>query len=303
MRKPDFFIVGAPKCGTTALYTYLSQHPDIFMSEQKEPFFFGTDFKFRYPYWWIRDEEKYLALFEDAGNAKRAGEATVWYLATQRAAQEIYDFQPTAKIIIMLRNPIDMMYSWHSQMLWATYEDITNFSQALDAEFDRREGRRVPDGACVAEGLLYRQMATYSVQVQRFMDVFPREQLQVLIFDDFKKDVASVYKRTLEFLEVDSSFQTEFARINENKRARSRTLSVILRRPSPQIRSVVRALMPAPLRGQLYKTLTTANMKKQEREPLDPQLRARLQNEFRPEIERLSQLLNRDLTHWCKADK
>src|SRR5882672_1680365 len=114
MRKPDCFIVGAPRCGTTAMYTYLGQHPEIFMSARKEPHFFGTDLSSPAL---VRDEQQYLSLFAKAQNEKRAGEASVFYLYSQRAAREIHAFCPSARIIIMLRNPVEMMYSLHSRHL------------------------------------------------------------------------------------------------------------------------------------------------------------------------------------------
>src|SRR5438093_1590857 len=112
IRLPTFFIVGAPRCGTTALYTYLRQHPDLFLPENKEPHFFGSDL---YHPGFVRNLDEYLSLFLEAGNKKRAGEASVWYLYSRNAAAEIMAFCPSARIIAMLRNPVDMMYSNYCQ--------------------------------------------------------------------------------------------------------------------------------------------------------------------------------------------
>ena len=115
MRKPDFFIVGAPKGGTTAMNAYLGQHPEIFIAERKELHFFGTDLDFSSP---RITQEQYLSCFSEVQNEKRVGETSVWYLYSKQAAVEIKKFCPSANIIIMLRNPVDMLYSQHSQFLY-----------------------------------------------------------------------------------------------------------------------------------------------------------------------------------------
>ena len=300
MKKPNFFLVGAPKSGTTSMCSYLQQHPDIFISDLKEPFFFGRDLKHRIPYWFVRDEKRYLELFEKADGAQRVGEGTVWYLRSVQAAREIKAFVPDAQIIIMLRNPIDMMYSWHSQMLWSDFEDIKDFEKALEAEEERKRGLEIPERACVAEGLFYRDMARYSEQVERYFHVFGREKVQVIIFDDFKKDTSAVFRSTLRFLEVDDSFQTEFAVVNDNKRARSKSMLRFLRQPPSFVSKIGRAMMPTEWRSRLFQSLWKFNRQHQSRAPLHPELRKELQCEFRPEVEKLSFLLDRDLTHWCE---
>lgn len=130
-KTPNFFIVGAPKCGTTAMHIYLRQHPEIFMPEKKESHFFGSDLNSQY---FIRDREKYLSLFSEAKDVKRIGEASVWYLYSKQAAYEIKEFSPSASIIIMLRNPVDMLYAQHSQFLYNGNENIASFEDALNAE-------------------------------------------------------------------------------------------------------------------------------------------------------------------------
>jgi len=134
MRRPNFFIVGAPKCGTSALFAYLNQHPQVFMAHLKELHFFGTDV--RYPARPTLDQ--YLLHFAKAREELRVGEASTSYLFSQSAAQEIRAFNPAARIVIMLRNPVDMMYSLHSEMLYWLNEDIEDFEAALEAEEKRK---------------------------------------------------------------------------------------------------------------------------------------------------------------------
>src|SRR5262245_29668254 len=129
MRKPDFFIVGAPKCGTTAIFEYLAPHPEVFLAP-KEPHFFGSDIRS------IRqvNEAEYLKLFGSAENELRLGDASVFYFYSNVAPQEIREFSPDARIIISLRNPVDMVYSLHSQLVFSLEDEIEDFETALRAE-------------------------------------------------------------------------------------------------------------------------------------------------------------------------
>ena len=142
MNKPSFFIVGAPKCGTTSLCKYLEQHPDIFIPSIKELYYFCTDSTGKKR---ANTLEEYLSFFE-GGKGKLCGEGSVWYLFSKEAASEIYKFNPEAKIIIMLREPVSLMYSLHSMHLAnGSNEDILDFKLALEAEEDRKQGKRIPE--------------------------------------------------------------------------------------------------------------------------------------------------------------
>ena len=141
MTLPNFFIVGAPKCGTTALYAYLAQHPDVFMSDPKEPHYFGSDLDFRYRR--RPSDQQYRSYFAGAGDRRRIGEGSVWYLYSECAADEIGQAVPDARIIVMLRDPVEMIPSLHSQFVYNGHEDLA-LADALAAEEDRAQGRRIP---------------------------------------------------------------------------------------------------------------------------------------------------------------
>ena len=297
MRGPDFFIVGAPKCGTTAMNSYLGQHPEVFMPEQKELHYFGTDLNSPV---YVRDKDEYLAHFSEVCDEKRIGEASVWYLYSKSAAKEIKDFCPSASIVIMLRNPVDMLYSLHSQFLYNGNEDIRNFEAALDAEEDRKRGLRVPKSALLVEGLYYRETAKYMHQVQRYLHVFGSENVHVVIFDDFKSDTPSTYKETLHFLGVDETFHPNFRIINPNKGVRSWALHSFLWRHPEIVVKLGRALVPRQLYTHLLYAIKRLNFQYTPRPPMNPHLRKRLQQEFALEVDMLSELLGRDLTYWSK---
>lgn len=300
MREPDFFIVGAPKCGTTAMNEYLKKHPDIFIPYRKEPHFFGSDLESNW--WFDSDSERYFSLFSDARNEKRVGEASVYYMYSKRAAAEIKEFAPSGKIIVMLRNPVDMIYSYHSACLYNGNEDIADFEEALEAEQDRREGHRVPPGAPFPEGLFYSRIAMYSEQLQRYIDIFGWDNVHIIIFDDFKNDTAGVYRKTLRFLGVQEDSQTTFKTINPNKRVRNNALQEFLQKPPEPVRILARTLLPRRrLRFSLVQALSASNTRYEQRSEMDPELRRHLQNEFAPEVERLGNLIGRDLSHWSRS--
>lgn len=295
MRKPDFFIVGASKCGTTALYEYLNQHPEIFMSPEKEPAYFCTDLNPA-----RRSEGEYLRLFSGAANEKRLGEATSSYLYSNQAARELKKFCPAARIIIMVRNPVDMLYARHAQLYYHCVEDIADFGAALAAEQDRKEGRRPARPEHSIKHLFYRETAKYTEQINRYLELFPADQVKVIIFDDFKSETARVYREVCQFLDVDPAFQPTFQVVNANKKIRSRFLQELLEVPGPMLRKVGRPLTPRTLRHKVMKELRSLNSTQAPRKPMDSELRRALQAEFRPEVARLGELLNRDLSYWCE---
>lgn len=267
------------------------------MPEKKESHFFGSDLDSPY---FIRDREKYLSLFSEAKDVKRIGEASVWYLYSKQAAYEIREFLPSASIIIMLRNPVDMLYALHSQFLYNGNEDIECFVEALNAEEDRKHGLRISPNVIFVEGLFYRETVKYTEQVRRYLHIFGRENVCVVIYDDFKNEPAKVYGETLRFLGVSEDFYPEFKVINPNKRVRSHRVRNFLQNPPVITKSIGKILIPYRVRQRLVEKFKSLNIKYVPRSSMKHELREKLQAEFMPEIERLSELLGRDLTHWSR---
>ena len=294
-KKPNLFIVGAPKCGTTALYTYLKEHPNIFMSSPKEPQFFADDVLGDRRT--IRTWEDYMKCFETAEKEDVIGEASVAYLGSQSALHAIKAFNPAAQIIIMLRNPIDVMYSEYSQRIFDTREPQISFESALKAEKDgklsawRRQSARVV-------GLSLREIVCFSDQVRRYLEVWGREKIHVIIYDDLKNDTTKAYLETLRFLGVGLDFRPSFRVVHPNKRVRSTHLQNFIFHPPKFVRQTARTLFPQAARRLVGNTLLRLNSPITPRQPMNPKLRRNLQRELEADVERLSALLDRDLSEW-----
>ncbi|NET03206.1 MAG: sulfotransferase [Symploca sp. SIO2B6] len=303
MKQPSFFIVGAPKSGTTSLCKYLNRHPDIFVPRHKELNYFDTDLPTTSK---IKDLAQYLSFF-DEGQGKTCGEGSPSYLRSKIAFQAIKDFNPEAKIIIMLREPVSLLYSFHSQLLFnGDSEEIQDFKLALEAESDRRQGKRIPKKCTHPAKLFYRDVVKFAEQVENYFNSFGKEQVHIIIFNDFQRDTNKVYRDTLEFLGVDPEFQTEYNKKNVNKKVRNVALQNLVKHPPAKILEMGKFLIPLPssqrraILEALKNKLRSFNTKTTERTPLDPELRRSLQTEFAPEIERLSNLIGRDLTFWSR---
>jgi hypothetical protein len=299
--KPDFFIVGAPRCGTTALYSYLRQHPDVFLPEHKEPHFFNTDMTSGGA---IRNEEEYLKLFADAQDKKCIGEASVYYLSSTVAPHAIKAFCPTAKIIIMLRNPVEVMYALHAHHIAAWVEDVWDFETALSLEEDRKRGRRLPRGNNDPHKLFYRQTVNFPVQLWNYREVFGIENIHVIIYDDFVRDTAEAFRRTCSFLQVSADIPIEFPVVWSNPSFRSPALARFLQHPPRIVRGLGRIVLPRTVRSRMVDLIWRWNSIRAPRPPLPLETRKHLISELSPQVEDLSALLGRDLSHWlvCRPD-
>lgn len=276
---------------------YLAQHPEVFIP-LREPRFFGRDITHegsRITY------DEYLALFDNASDEKRIGEKSVWYLYSATAAEEIHDFNPEARILVQLRSPADMLYSLHGQFVNRSgREDIADFAEALAAEAERRAGRRLPSTVTSAEHLLYSRIARYHTQLQRYLRVFPRERIHVVLYDDLQRDPGETYRGVLRFLEVDDRFTPDFRVHNPARNVRSPRLQRVLAGGAATGRWL-EARMPAGVAARLgrwYRALGAANVSARPRTALAADVRARIDAQVAPEIEALAELLGRDLSHW-----
>jgi hypothetical protein len=295
-RWPDFYIVGAPKAGTTSLYEFLAAHPRVFLPEQKELRYFGSDLDVRDRRQF--DREAFQALYADAPQDALLGNAYVWYLFSRRAAAEIHAARPDARIVIMLREPVAALHALHSEFVYDGNEDLDDFGEALAAEQDRCAGRRIPREAHFPGGLCYRSTVRYAEQVQRYLDLFGPGQVHVGLFEDFVADAAAAGGRVLSFLGLPPDPGIAFPHRNPNKRARSALVRRLLASPPVAVRRVIRAAVPGRVRRAAYRRAVALNVAAPERASMPPELWRALRLELEPEVKKLERLLGRELPAW-----
>jgi Sulfotransferase family len=305
-RVPDFFIVGHPKCGTTALYEMLRGQPQIFMSDLKEPVFFAGELPRRaHRYRAPGTLAEYVALFAGAGPDQRIGEASASYLWSRTAAGRIARLQPGARIIAVLREPASFLRSLHLQCLQSRYETERDLRRALSLEDARRGGRNIPRRSRWPQVLLYSEHVRYVEQLRRFHAAFPPEQILVLVYDDFRRSNEATVRRVLRFLEVDDTAPIAATEANPTVRVRSPRLDDLLhtvsvgRGPlSRAAKALIKALTPRRLRGHALRT-ARRRVIFSEPPPPDEDLMLELRRRFKPEVVAVSEYLGRDLvTLW-----
>lgn len=290
-RLPDFFIAGAAKAGTTSLWEWLKHHPQIFLPKSfhhKEPSFFCSQ-------WGLHSGGKYLEMFQDAGSAQVAGEASTAYLSSPESPGLIRQHVPDAKIIVMLRHPADRAYSLYNYMLNNGFEDVESFEAALQAEDDHRHDRaRFNPPLGFYHNYLYFRSGLYSAQLARYQELFPPEQILVLLLDDFKKDVHASMRRVYRFLGVDETFTTRYEVENQGGVPRVPRLQYLLRskaRPFFQRHSVPGCLFAVNL-------LLRLNAGRSKPPKMREGTRRELLERYAPDVRLTAQRIGRNLDKW-----
>ncbi len=299
MKRPNFFIIGAPKCGTTSLARWLGSHPRIYMSPLKEPNFFNTDDRARV----VRSLSEYEALFRDAGEEHLAvGEASAWYLYSREAVPNILRYNPEARFIVMVRNPIEMAYSLHQQELFSGNETVEDFERAWALQFERARGRQIPRFCKEPKRLLYGPACKLGEQLERLYRTVPKEKVLVLVLDDVKENPRREYLKVLAFLNVPDDGRRTFPVYNPAKARRFRPLGRVIGMVGRRLGRWKRALGIQGGLG-LLNALDRLNTVPAPRPPLSEDMWQTLVSYFEDDIQRLSQLLDRDFSSWLHPPK
>ncbi|HEX3517697.1 MAG TPA: sulfotransferase [Solirubrobacteraceae bacterium] len=309
-RFPDFFIVGHSKSGTTALYEMLKMHPQIFMSEIKEPIYFAEELpRTAHRYSPPITLEDYLALFAGAEPHQRTGEASASYLKSPTAAARIAAAQPDARIIAILREPASFLRSFHLQCVQAHYESEKDLATALALEPERRGGRRLPPRSLWPQELMYSEHVRYVEQLERFHAVFEPEQILVLIYDDFRRENAQTVRSVLRFLDVEDTPPIVATEANPTVGMRSQHADDILYALSvgngPLGGVAKRAITALTPKGLRRRVLDAAQRRFVFGAPPPPDERVMLdlRRRFKGEVEALSEYLDRDLVSLWGYDR
>ncbi|MEQ9355245.1 sulfotransferase [Coleofasciculus chthonoplastes] len=297
MTFPNFLVIGAAKAGTTALYRFLEQHPQIYMSPVKEPYFFALDGQavenFQGP-----GVEKikryatlnaYLSLFENVSTEIAIGEASTWYLYQPQAAERINYYIPNVKLIAILRDPVERAYSQFTYMIAENREFIEDFAQALVAEKERIHQNWLP-------WWHYKQRGFYYRQIKRYFDIFDPDHIKVYLYEDLNNDPNVVMKDIFFFLQVDDNFIPDVSKQhNVTYIPKNKTLSQVLD-PRNSTSTFLRKFVSPELRKSVKSRLL--NLNRRPKPPLLPEVRKQLIEEYREDILKLQELLDKDLTSW-----
>lgn len=297
---PDFFLVGAPKCATSSLHLLLLRHPDIFMCTPKEPHFFSTDLPGLDE---MPNAAAYDALFADAPENTKLGEASAFYLSSKVAAENIHAANPAARIIISIRNPVDAVFSWYHQLRDGLREDQTSFETAWNLQEARLAGLNLPSYCPEPAQLQYRSIYSYHDQISRYFDRFGRDAVKVLRVEQIAQQPEQVATELFKFIRVDpEQGQGEVPQTNTRRQARFPLLTQFVTSPPGILRPLV-----APTKAALnrigiqpsvvmMKYLSRPAVKSGSK--LDGALRQQVQETFAKDIERLEMLLDTDLSGW-----
>lgn len=307
---PNFFVVGAAKSGTTSLYEYMKMHPQIYMAPIKETHHFSTDIdnsKFRPNYArslnkdlskfletdmqegifhaFVKERDQYDKLFKNVKDEKAIGEITNSYLYSQEAARNIFTRFPDAKVIMMLRNPIDRAFSHYLMDLRIGYE-TNDFMTAL-----KKDMARDPKGWGISN--LYVEIGMYAEQVKRFIEIFPERQRRIYLFDDFKKDAGAVVKDMFTFLGVDPNVDIDYSqKFNPSFIPKNKLIGKL--NTQKKIKDWLKGVLPKSVKSKFKKTFYTDK----DLPKITPAERKFLADIFRNDVMKLGKLLNRDLSKW-----
>lgn len=290
--KPDFFIIGAPKCGTTSLARYLSEHPRVYMTPKKEPNYFNRD------HWFAKNtgREDYYALFEGASEVhRRIGEATVWYLYSDVAVQNILKEIDDPKFIVMLRNPVEMMVSLHNQLLFSGYETEEDFGRAWHLQSGRKKGAHIPLSCVEPKVLYYGEVGKLGAQMERLYDNAGKENVKAVRFDRFAANTQEEYHRVLDFLDLEHH-EPEFTVHNV---ARKRRWYGLTRMNNFLNRMIDRWHLPRPGTG-IRNYIERFNQAKKEKTTISRSMEMELKEYFREDVILLGRLIDEDLSDWVR---
>jgi len=300
-KKPNFFIIGAGKSGTTSIYHYIKQHPQIFMSPVKEPNYFAFTgqepdcagpgdrrvLKSR-----RKSKAEYLELFTGATDEIAVGEVSVVYLGDDSAAERIAAEYPDARIIVFLRQPADRAYSAYMHLRRDGYEPLASFADALDAEKDR-----IKQGYYVHWH--YHSRGLYTNQLRPWFEHFKREQIRVYLYQDFSQQPFAILADLFRFLGVDDDFLPDISvRHNQSGIARSQSLQNLFSQPHPA-KDWLKRIMPERFGHKLISLMQPGNLKTP---AMTEQERSQLSESYRDEILQLQELIQQDLSDWLPPE-
>ena len=289
---PHFLIVGAPKCGTTSLHFYISQHPDVNTSP-KEIHYFGSDLQYKTKKPTLEEYQNY---FSKKG---LNGDASVWYLYSESIFKELKDLGIKPKIIILIRNPTEVAYALHSQNIVDANEDVLSFECALKLEEQRKKGFKLPKDVDPPRTVLYKDTVYYYPRIKKFQDEFGVENVFVGLQEKLKNTPLLFLKELELFLNLSHFNNYDFTKQNENKTVKFNKINHFIKKAGSTQIAIFRFLIPfKSLRKKIVDTIYFKNLDIAKRKKLDPTTKSLLEQEFNPGIKKLDNIIKPDISHW-----
>ena len=287
--KVDFFIVGAPKAGTTSLYHYLNEHPQVVMSSQKEPDYFSDNAIHEQGMYYGKNRVNTLDKYESLFAQKESvvyGEGSVSYLFYDNVAEDIKKYNPNAKIIIMLRNPIERAFS-HYLMDYRLGLVSDSFENIITKKSKHKNAH-----------LFYQQyieVSKYATQIQRYLDFFEKDSILFIDYDDFKKNVSETVDLTYNFLNISAEFSADInTKYNTFTMPKNKVIRFIY--SFVFLRKILTFLFPIyfvrNIRGFLFKV--------DEKPELLKETRSLLRKIFNDDIRKMEEVLGNDYSKWIQ---
>ncbi len=291
-KKPNFFIIGAPKCGTTSVASWLSDHPNIYFSPEKEPHFFNTDHNFQN----IKSLSEYEQLFNGVTSKHKAiGEGSVWYLYSTIAVKNILSYNSEAKFIVLLRSPVEMAISLHNQQIFTGHETIISFNKAWMMQDKRKNNCNIPFTCRESKHLLYGDACSLGSQIKNLYKTANKKNILPILLDDIKTNPKKEYKAILNFLGVQYDGRTKFPVRNKAKLHKSYSLNLLLYLISTKYKRC---------RSRIFwKLISHAkhwNISKKNRPDIPVETIEMLTKYFHNDICLLSEIIDKNLDHWTR---
>jgi Sulfotransferase domain len=296
-RLPNLFVIGAAKAGTTALYNYLTQHPQVFLSQVKEPEFFSKEEYYARGLDWYQEWH-----FEGAEEYSVRAEATPHYLYwSDKVAPRIKEAyrERSVNFIVSFRHPVSRAYSWYWNMVREGIEDL-DFDEALRVEERRLKQNRNELYQLGSMAYGYSAGSRYASLLQPYLELFSPENFFFVLQDDLKFRANETCREIFEFLGIESSIEINLSNSNRATMPRSRLLHKALRR-RPPFQEFIKPFIPIRVRRvrrSLKSKIMETNLKETPYAPLHPQLASELRLSYRTEIEKLEKIIGRELSSW-----
>lgn len=278
MKKPNLFIVGCGRGGTTSIHEWLKIHPEVFMSEVKGPNFFGNEPNPAFPEY-FKNEKKYLSLFLRADGKKIVGESS-HYFWSETAPTEIKKFNSSSKIVIILRNPADVAFSYYKS---GTIPNDLPFEESINQDNEKIN-------------ILWKKLSFHK-NLNNYLKIFGKKNVHIIIFEDMAKDPKKVYENLCRFLKINPKFLPEFEVHNKARELKNKWFLWLLQICPTQIKLFIKKKMPGKtnnIRARIIKFTT----KRQIRDSMDFKVRKTFNLRFKDEIQKTSKLVDRNLSHW-----